>query len=187
MRLTVMLAAALLATVPAVVPAVAQTSPSAATAKAPLHPITVAQAQELLRLTHADALQKQISNNMMQYLSHALPPFIPADVLTDIKTRLESANLDSQLITIYQQHISERDAAATIAFYKSEAGQNMVTVMPMIERASMEAGIRNGQEIAHSVILAHKAEIQAAAKQYEQQHAMQGGSQPMIPAPAPKK
>lgn len=183
MRLTVMFAAALLASATAVVPAMAQTAAPTAPTKAPLHPITVAQAQELLHLTHADAMQQQMNRNMVNYLRQALPPFVPADVLADIQAKLQNSNFDSKVISIYQQHISERDAAAAIAFYKTPAGQNMVTVMPVIERESMEAGIRAGQEIAHSVILAHKVEIQAAAKKYEQEHPQPTGSQPMMPAP----
>jgi hypothetical protein len=169
MRIPLLLAAALIASAPAV--AQSHPAPPAASRPAPpAHPITDVQAHELLQLSGADALEKQTMNNMLNYLHQAMPPFIPADVIGDIETRLKSADFDSQVIAIYKEHLSTRDAAAAIAFYKTPAGQDFVKQLPAITRESQQAGAKLGQQIAMQVIQAHKAEIQAAAEKYEQQH-----------------
>jgi len=176
MRIPLLLAAALIATVPAM----AQTHPAPPAASKPAppaHPITDAQAHELLQLSGADALEKQTMANMMKYLHQVMPPFIPADVIDDIETRLKNADFDSQVIAIYKEHLSSRDAAAAIAFYKTPAGQDLVKQLPAITRESQEAGAKLGQQIAMEVIQAHKVEIQAAAKKYEEEH-----SEPAAPA-----
>ncbi len=181
MRIPLLLAAALIAGAPAIAQTTPHT-PAPATAP-PAHPITDAQAHELLQLSGADALEKQTMRNMVKYLHQVMPPFIPADVIDDIENRLEHADFDAQVIAIYKEHLSTRDAAAAIAFYKTPAGQDVVRALPAITQESQEAGAKLGQQIAMEVIQAHKAEIQAAAKKYEEERS--APSAPAAPSSAP--
>jgi hypothetical protein len=182
MRIPLLFAAVLIAGAPAIAQT-APTHPAPATPAPPAHPITDAQAHQLLELSGADALEKQTMNNMMKYLHQVMPPFIPADVIDDIETRLKNADFDSQVIAIYKEHLSTRDAAAAIAFYKTPAGQDLVKQLPAITRESQEAGAKLGQQIAMEVIQAHKAEIQAAAKKYEEDHS--APAEPTAPSSTP--
>lgn len=189
MRISVLLAAALIAGAPAVAqtkpaPAAAATSGTSTATPPPAHPITDAQAHELLHLSGADDMQKQMTQNMVAYLHHVMPPFTPADVISDIQTQLENADFNSQVVEIYKKHLSTEDAAAAIRFYSTPAGRRVVKAMPAIERESEMAGAKLGQQIAMQVIQAHKAEIQAAAQKYEQEHAQPDSPSPS-PAPSP--
>jgi hypothetical protein len=157
--------------------AVAQTAPAAAPttsgnsqampAPPPLHPITDAQAKELLHLTGAVRLGRQSMARMMAYLRGVVPPYIPQDVMVDMQTSMEKIDLASMMTKIYQEHISQKDAAAIIAFYKTPAGQDLLKEMPAIAKESQEAGLKAGQQVAHDVLQRHKAEILAAAKKYQ--------------------
>lgn len=164
--------------------AVAQTAPaspagasqaassSALPAPPPLHPLTVAQAQEILKLSHADKLKNQVMTQMMGNMKRVFPPYMPKDVIDDLLTSLENIDMDSFTVKIYQEHISEQDATAIIAFYKSPAGQRMLIAMPEIVSETQEAGARAGESVAREVIERHKAEIIAAAKKYKAMHSL---------------
>ncbi len=156
--------------------AVAQTAPAtsavmpqatAVSQAPPLHPITVAQCKELMHLTGAVRLGRQSMDQMMKYLRGVVPPYIPKDVMDDMQASMDNIDLASMVTKIYQKHISEKDAVAIIAFYKTTAGQDLLKEMPAIARESEEAGAKAGQQVAHAVLERHKAEILAAAKKYE--------------------
>lgn len=165
--------------------AVAQTAPASSTAAntthdaiaiPPAHPITLAQAKEILKMTGADQMKNQMIESMMAELRHAFPPYMPEDVIEDFQTSLEKADLDDTVIPIYQKYLSQQDAAAIIAFYKTPAGQHMLTALPEISRESQQAGALLGEKVVREVIERHKAEIEAAAKKYQEMHSL--SSQP---------
>lgn len=133
----------------------------------PLHAITAAQAKELIHLTGAVRLGRQSMDQMMAYARKMLPPYMPKDVMEDMQASMDKIDLASMVTKIYQEHISEKDATAIIAFYRTPAGQDLLKEMPAIVRESQEAGIKAGQQVAHAVLERHKAEILAAAKKYE--------------------
>lgn len=158
--------------------AVAQTAPAASAASTPmnsaeasppppLHPITVAQSKELIHLTGAVRLGRQSMHQMMAYVRKMVPPYMPKDVMDDMEVSLNKVDLASIITKIYQEHLSEKDATAIIAFYKTPAGQDLLKAMPAITREAQAAGIKAGQQVAHSVLEQHKAEILAAAKKYD--------------------
>ena len=181
MRYTALLLSAVLI---AGVPAVAQSVPASTSSHAaksahaapPAHPLTTAQAEELLKLTGADHMKKQMVDGMVAYLRQTFPPYVPKDVLTDFQTSLEKINVNSATIKIYKKHMSQKDAAAIIAFYKTPAGRHMMTEMPAIMSESRRAAAMMGDEVAHQVIERHKAEIEAAAKKYQASHSQASSS-----------
>lgn len=148
-------------------PAMPTTSGASQTMPPPLHPITDAQAAELIHLTGAVRQGRQSMDQMMKYLRGVVPPYIPKDVMDDMQTSMDHIDVAAMVTKIYQEHLSEKDAAAIIAFYKTPAGQDLLKEMPAITRESIEAGVKAGQQVAHDVLQRHKAEIMAAAKKYQ--------------------
>lgn len=158
------------------------TAPAQAASAPPAHPLTDAQAHELLKITGADHLKQEMVHGMMSYAAQAFPPFMPKDVTTDLEKNLQGADVDSSIIHLYQQHISTEDAAALIAFYKTPAGQRIITELPgIIQESRMEAA-KVGQSIGQNVMASHRAEIQAAVQKYRQEHPPTG-QQPSGPTP----
>lgn len=159
----------LLCTLAVTIPACAQSAGTPVTPP-PAHPITAAQVQEMLQLTGAAKLQKQMLDNIMPALRKTMPPYMPADVMTDWERTVLGPEMQNVVVRTYQQHISTEDAAAAIAFYKSPAGQRVLAVMPMITQQVEQQGAQIGMQAMTEVLARHKQEIEAAKQKYEQQH-----------------
>ncbi len=161
-------------TAPAKAPAASSSSAPAA-AQAPANPLTDAQAKQMLQMTGAIDMKEQLLHSVMNYFRTAMP-FMPKDVSDDLETSFGKLDLETPIIAIYKQHISANDAVAIIAFYKTPAGKNMIEAMPIIMQQSQQVGLQLGRKTAQEVVERHRPEIEAAAKQYQQEHA---------PKPAP--
>jgi len=160
-------------TAPAKAPA--SSSPALASAQAPANPLTDAQARQMLEMTGAIKMKEQLLHSVMNYFRTSMP-FMPTDVSDDLEQSFGKLDLETPIIAIYKQHISTNDADAIIAFYKTPAGKNMIEAMPAIMQQSQQVGLQLGRKTAQEVVERHRTEIEAAAKQYQQEHA---------PRPAP--
>jgi uncharacterized protein len=150
-------------------------APAAAASQAPANPLTDAQAHQMLEITGAISMKDELHHGMMNYV-HSSMPFLPQDVSTDLDQSLQKLDMDTPIIAMYKEHISATDADAIIAFYKTPAGKNMMQAMPIILEQSQQIGVQLARKTAQEVIQSHRPEIEAAAKQYQQEHA---------PKPAP--
>jgi hypothetical protein len=153
-------------------PATATLSPAE---KAPSHPLTDAQAAQMLEILGGNKLKEQVTSGMTNYFQSRLP-FAPQDVSDDLKQSLEKIDLNAQIIAIYKGHISTEDANSIIAFYKTPAGKDMIEAMPGILQQSQQEAAQLVRQTAQQVVDRHRQEIDAAAKQYQQEH---------MPKPAP--
>lgn len=142
---------------------------AASAERPPKHPVTTAQVYEILRLTGTDPMRRQMVDEMLPYLKKMMP-YLPDDVAVDIETSLKSADFQGAMVRSFQQHLSQEDAAAILAFYKSPAGKRMIGVMPQILNEGEDAGSALGQEVMFQVIQRHKAEIDEAGAQYRAAH-----------------
>jgi uncharacterized protein len=138
--------------------------------EAPAHPLTEAQAHEMLELTGATKIKGQLTQGYMNYVHNSMP-FLPKDVNADLEQSFSKLDLDTPIIAIYKQHISTDDAQAIIAFYKTPAGKNMIDAMPAILQQQQQVAVQEGRKTAQDVIQRHRPEIEAAAKQYQEEHA----------------
>jgi hypothetical protein len=161
-------------TAPAKAPAASNSSAPAA-AQAPANPLTDAQAKQMLQMTGALEMKEQLLHSVMNYFRTSMP-FMPKDVSDDLEQSFGKLDLETPIIAIYKQHISASDADAIIAFYKTPAGKDMIQAMPEIMQQSQQVGLQLGRKTAQEVVERHRPEIEAAAKQYQQEHA---------PKPAP--
>ena len=71
----------------------------------PAHPLTVAQAHELMQLTGTDRVKARLVDQGAA-AAQRFPPFIPADVKEDIHSSLEKLDVDAQVLAIYQRYLS---------------------------------------------------------------------------------
>ena len=169
------------ATKPATAPPLPTASTKPGQPPPPAHPLTAAQAHELMQLTGTSLIKTRLVDNIMAYFQQRFPPFIPADVKTDLKASLDKMDIDTPTVATYQRYLSTDDADKTIAFYKTPAGKNLLTVTPMLLSEIQQAALKDGQDTSREVIERHKTEIEAAQKTYEAQHPQPGAG----PAPGP--
>ena len=149
----------------------------------PANPLTDAQAKDMLEMTGASAMKEQLQHTMMNYFKTNMP-FLPQDVSTDLEESFQKLDFDTPIIAIYKQHISTEDATAIIAFYKTPAGKDMMKVMPELLQQSQQVGMQLGRKTAQEVIQRHRPEIEAAAKQYQEEHAPKPAPSLTTPSPA---
>lgn len=137
---------------------------------APEHPITADQVREMLQLTGTVSLTRQMLDGMMPALKQSLPPYMPADVLSDFENTLLGSDFEAVLIRTYQTHLSVEDGDQIIAFYKTAAGRDLLQAMPEIAKESQQAGRQLGMQVMEEVLQRHQDEIQAAKQKYEMLH-----------------
>ncbi len=145
----------------------------------PAHPITAAQAHELMALNGTDKIKAHLIDNVDAYMQR-FPPFVPQDVKADVRSSVEKMDIDGQTVSTYQRYLSTEDAAKTIDFYKTPAGKNLLEVTPAMMGAIQQNASKTVQQTLQAAIERHKPEIEAAQKTYEQQHAA-----PSLGAPGP--
>lgn len=136
----------------------------------PAHPLTTAQAREMMQLMGTDQVKNKLIENVMQYTQHAFPPFVPSDVREDVHNSLEKMDVETPTIAIYQKYLSTEDADKAIAFYKTPTGKSLLLVTPIVMGEIQQASLKQGQQTFQAVMERHKTEIEAAQKTYEQQH-----------------
>ena len=173
------------ATPPASKPAAPATQQGAAepAIKPPANPITPAQIKEMQELTGASATKKRIVANAIQFYRSQFPPYIPQDVIDDLEKSLQNADLESHAAEIYPKYLSTEDAAKVIDFYKSPAGQHLVTAQPYMMTEMQRSAVQIAQQTAKDVIERHKPEIEAAQQKYMQQQQQQ---KPTLNTPQPQ-
>jgi hypothetical protein len=163
--------------------------PSAAaepTIPPPAHPITASQIKEMQELTGAAAMKKRIVANAMQYYRSSFPPYIPQDVVDDLDKSLQNADLESHAAEIYPKYISTEDATKIIDFYKSPAGQHLITAQPYMMTEMQRSAVQIAQQTAKDVIERHKPEIEAAQQKYMLQQQQQKPSLNTMPQTQPQ-
>lgn len=143
--------------------------PQGSAEQPPAHPVTAEQVYEILRLTGTEPMQRQMVNEMLPYLKKMMP-YMPDDVVADFETSLKSADFTGAMVRSFQQHLSREDAAAILEFYRSPAGQRMISVMPQILNEGQDAGSALGQQVMFEVIQRHRAEIDQAGASYRAAH-----------------
>ncbi len=153
-------------------------SPAQGEVTPPANPITDTQVHELMELTGTDKLKDQLTQYIMHSMQQA--PFMPKDVLDDMHASLEKVDVNTPAVATYKKYLSTDDAASIIAFYKTPAGKDLVKLTPQIMKEVEGGAMQAGQQVARGVIERHRAEIEAAQKAYQAEHAP-----PSLSAPAP--
>jgi uncharacterized protein len=135
----------------------------------PAHPVTAAQVHEILELTGTNTMRREMLDGLLPHLKEMMP-YMPADVVADLQRTLGAADFEGAMVRSFRQHLSTEDAAEILAFYRSPAGQHMITVLPEVMNEGRDAGAELGQQVMLEVMQRHKDEIDAAAKMYHEEH-----------------
>jgi hypothetical protein len=158
-------------------------TPSAPALAPPANPITDAQVRELMELTGTDKIKEQLTEYIMRNIQQA--PFMPKDVIDDMHTSLDKTDVNTAAAATYKKYLSTDDAATIIAFYKTPAGKDLVKATPQIMGEVQRNAMQTGQTVARAVIERHRAEIEAAQKAYQAEHAPPSLGAPTPGAPKP--
>lgn len=143
----------------------------------PAHPATEAQIREYLALNHAiDTAHQLIKDDLRTSRATSAPYFTPG-FWDDMETALMQIDLVPYFVPAYQKYFSEEDMAATIAFYKSPAGQHLLAAQSSIASAARASLVTAGREAGIEVGKKHADEIERLMKQ------QQPAGQPPIPVP----
>jgi len=137
---------------------------------APAHPVTPEQVREILALTGAADVRRQMLDGLVPHVKTMLP-YMPQSVLNDIQQSMAIADFDGAVIHAYQERLSTEEAAEIIAFLRTPAGRKMTSVLPQVQEEGQQAGAQLGQQVMLEVIQRHEAEIEAAKKRYQQEQA----------------
>jgi uncharacterized protein len=136
----------------------------------PAHPITAEQTRELLTLMGYKKMQDEgwkqlIANNQQR------APFIPQDVWTEVQSGLSGIDYVAILQPVYAKFLSTEDAAKALDFYRTPAGKRVLESMPSVLGESVAVSQQKGQQVGRDAIEKHRAEIEAAQKKYQAEHA----------------
>jgi uncharacterized protein len=141
----------------------------------PAHPITMAQTRELLDLMGYKKIEENNWSQMIA-MNRQAAPFIPEAVWTDVQTSISGIDYPALMQPIYAKYLSEEDAAKALEFYQTPAGKRVLQAMPAMLGESVAAAQQKGRQLGREAIEKHRAEIEAAQKKYQAEHAPPAGS-----------
>ena len=136
----------------------------------PAHPITMDQTKQMLDLMGFKKMEDANWSEMLT-MSKARIPFMPPAVWTDVQTNLNGIDYSATMQPIYAKYLSQEDAAKALEFYGTPAGKRVLQAMPMMMAESLSASQQKGRQAANDAISAHRPEIEAAQKKYQEEHA----------------
>ena len=125
-------------------------------ARADISPEKRQEIEKLLTVTGMTNLMDQMKGQMINSLRSTMPN-VPADFWTKFEAKMDSGQLISKLIPVYDKYYTLEDLRAVNAFYQSPTGQKLLSTLPSVMQEGMQIGQKWGQEIA-----------QAAAKEAEE-------------------
>jgi uncharacterized protein len=131
----------------------------------PEHPATADQIREYLSLTNAIESAHKAMAQSLKTSRTTSAPYFTASFWDDMETAVMNLDMVPPLITAYQKYFSQEDMAATIAFYKSPAGQRLLAAQPYITSVASDVLRDLGRQAGEQVGLKHQEEIQRLMKQ----------------------
>ena len=166
-----LLAALLFVALPAP-PSVAQTQPQAAAstaapASAPEHPATADQVREYFKLIHLDQTVHSMMESMLRAAQATAAPYYPASVWDDMRTTFANYDLLTDMIPVYQRHISQEDMSSILSFYHTPAGQRLLAAQPVMVAEAQAIFPAVGRKLGEEVAARHMDEIKAAKQKYD--------------------
>lgn len=117
--------------------------------------------EQLMEMTHALELGKQMSSIIVAQMTHVIKatnPRIPQellDVLPAIVDDVVAENMPSlkeRSIALYDKYFSDDEVTQMIQFYSTDLGKKTIRVMPSLMRESMMNGQQWGQSLTPEVM-----------------------------------
>ena len=105
----------------------------------------------LMELTGAGDLGKQMMYQMLPALQQ-MAPNAPQAYWDAFMKEVDTDEMITLIIPVYQKQFSEKDIQELITFYKTPVGQKFIKAQPQILQESMAIGQQWGQALARKVL-----------------------------------
>lgn len=105
----------------------------------------------LIIMSGSGDLGMQVIDALLPQFSQMLPD-VPNEYWTKFRNKIEVNELIEMIIPIYAKYYTDDDIKQLIEFYKSEIGQKMIKLSPLMMQESMSAGQEWGKKIGEELI-----------------------------------
>lgn len=102
--------------------------------------------KELLQVTGAGDMAVQMMGQMIPAMQQMMPD-APEEFWVEFSKQIDGDELENLVVPVYQKHLTQADVDAQLKFLKSDAGQRMISVQPMIMQESMAIGQQWGMQL----------------------------------------
>ncbi|HEX8372769.1 MAG TPA: DUF2059 domain-containing protein [Chthoniobacterales bacterium] len=135
---------------------------SSASLHAAVEPEKKKEIEEMLKLTGAESMMRQMITQMIGQMQKGMPA-APAGFWEKFSAKMDTREFMEMIIPVYDKYYTLEDLRAANAFYSSAAGKRMVSTMPQIMSESMKMGQAWGEKIGRQAAEEIAAEAKAAA------------------------
>jgi hypothetical protein len=133
----------------------------------PAHQATPEQIREYFTLLHLDAQLKSVMSQMVNVMKTTAPSYIPRSFWNDMDDTMNGYDFMSELVPIYQKHLTREDMVGVLAFYHSDAGRHLIANQEIMTAETQKAFRAIGERLGEQVGERHADDIAAAKKKYE--------------------
>jgi len=131
------------------------------------HKATPEQIRDYFAIIHLGDTMKALMSQMITGMKATAVPYIPDSVWQDMDKTMTGFDFLSELIPIYQKHLSRDDLDGVLAFYRTDAGKHLLANQSVMSTEAQQAFHSIGQSLGEQVGERHADEIGAAKKKYE--------------------
>ena len=135
-----------------------------ATAQSPLPRNKDQAIRELIQITGASNLGRQMMEQMRPALQKAIPD-LPASFWDDFMAEVKTDEMTDLIVPIYARHFTLEELEELIAFNRTPLGQKVIAEMPAVMKESMSAGQEWGRQLGERAY--RKAEAQRSKRKAE--------------------
>ena len=118
-------------------------------------------------LVGVDTAMKNMLQQSFKGVQATAAPYIPATLWDDMQKTFHDYDLMSELVPVYQRHISNEDMTSILAFYQTSAGQRLIAAQATMQFETETKFRAIGQKLGAEVVARHAEEIAVARKKYE--------------------
>ncbi len=105
----------------------------------------------LLRMTGAAKGASEAMDLMLPSLKEAMPQ-VPEQVWTEFRSEVREDDMIELTYSIWDKHFTHQEIRDLIRFYQSPTGQKIIRETPVIQRESLAAGQKWGNEILGRIL-----------------------------------
>lgn len=110
-----------------------------------------AQVRELMRMTGAANMGKEVMDQMLDQFEK-MGAAIPPGFIAKFKELAKPSELVDMVVPIYLKHVDKDTMTAAMKFFNSDAGQRWVVAQKKIVKESMSAGQAWGRQLGMKVM-----------------------------------
>lgn len=144
-------------------PAVSVRAQAEATENKVIDPLKKKEIEKLLELTGVTKLMDQMADQMLTAMREQKTADVPEEFWDEFRKQIDTNELLTLLIPVYDRHYSLQDLKVVNAFYSTDVGKRMLATLPQVMTESMAIGQKWGEELGTKV----GAQIAARKKEKE--------------------